>query len=214
MVIKNLKPDDLMKFRAEGSVLVGSFFRYRKLEGQGRDDTEGIKGVDLKVKGPLSIRGDNLGKLVSYVKVKGPFKINIGGTLTIKDATLLPDAYIFCTSLKVRIEFGAAHYKIVDVLRFGETLFRSLHETDNDVFYWAHGRAVYGGHKDPVTTPEELANLGSFNINEFDIDDYFRKPAKYAEEQEYRFVFLTRRQPVPEQTIIFNKELVDCCYFL
>ena len=215
MIIKNLKSADLEGFKNEGIVLIGSFSKYRKDEGPGRDDTEGIKGVDIKTNEPIQIKGDDLGKLVSagYVKVKGPFNINIRGSLILKNANLLPDAYLFCTSLKVVEKFGQSHYNILEIPRFGEIIFDSLRKIDNEVFDWAHERVAYGGVKNPITTVKQLKDIGDFNINEFSIYDCFCKPAKYSKEEEYRFVFLTKKQPVPEKTFIQNKNLINCCSF-
>jgi len=215
MIIKNLKPVDLEDFKNRGALLIGSFNKYRNDEGPGRDNAEGIKGVDIKTNEPIQIKGDDLGKLVSagYVKVKGPFNINIRGSLILKNANILPDVYLFCTSLKIVEKFGQSHYNILRILRFGEIIFDSLRKIDNELFDWAHGPVVYGGAKNLITTAKQLKDIGDFNINEFDPYDCFCKPAEYSEEEEYRFIFLTKKQPIPEKTLIENMELIDCCSF-
>jgi hypothetical protein len=218
MITKNLKPEDLVSFKNEGAVLIGSFSRYRKIVGPGKDEAEGTKGVDIETNEWQKIKGDDLGKFVSagYVKIQGSgYLINKGGgKLIIKNANLLPDVYIFCTSSKVVEKFGESHYNILEISRFGEILYEELRKIDNELYDWAHGRVVYGGAKNPITTMKQLRDIGDFNINEINIYDCFCKPAKYAEEEEYRFVFLTKKQPVPEKTIIKNTNLVNLCSFI
>jgi hypothetical protein len=156
IVIKNLKPKYLQSFKKKGTVLISSFNRCREYEWIGKDETEGIKGVDIKTHEPLQIKGDDLGKFISYVKVQGQGSINIGGSLTIKNANLLPDTYIFCTSLILNNTFGRSHYNILDIQQFGGILFDSIREIDNEVYDWAHGQVVYGGAKNPITTVKQL----------------------------------------------------------
>jgi len=215
VLIKNIESQYLKRSQNDGTVLMGSFSKYRKIEGPGQDETEGTKAVDIKTQEPVQIKGNDLGKLVSksYVKVQGPFSINIHGSLILNNANLLPDAYLFCTSLKLVKKFGQAHYKILNISKFGKILFDSLRKIDNDVFDWAHGRVEYGGAKNRITTAKQLRDLGDFNINEFKISDCFCKPIKYIEEDEYRFVFLTKKQPIPESTLVHNMDLVKCCSF-
>ena len=216
MIIKNIRSKYVNSFRHKGLVRIGSFSQYRKDEaGIGKDMAEGTKRLDISINEPLQFSGNELGKLISsrYVKVQGTGQINIKQSLIVNSANLLPDVYLFCASLKIINKFGEGHYNIEDAIKFGEIIFNELNKIDSEVYDWAQGLVKYGRAKDPVKTYKQLGDLGDFNVNEFNINDCFCKPIEYAEEEEYRFVFLTKKRSVPEETYIRNKNLISCCSF-
>ncbi len=129
----------------------------------------------------------------------------------------IPDAYIFCVSKKIREKYGDSHYRIADHKTFGEMIFASLKRADPLVYCMHFNRVVYGGPKDfQVRYASDLSKLlKDYNLSEANILDYYLKPAKYNDDQEYRNVFLTSNPDVKEFIDIeCDLETINaCCAF-
>lgn len=214
-LVKNLKIEYLEQFRNTGEVLVRSIASFRTMGGYGQEEKEGIKNTDIciDVGGPKEFKATELGRFISTFKLEGTGSMEINGKLIIKDKTILPDAYVFCASYKTINEFGGANYKIVSISRFAQTLFESIHKVDKEVYYWMMAPVIYGGAKDPIETLEELKNLGNYNVNIATMLDCFYKPSSHQDEEEFRFVFFTKKKSIEQKMAIHNKNLIKCCSF-
>lgn len=214
-LVKNLEKVYLEKFKDTGDVLVSSIARFRMIESYGRDEKEGVKSTDISIDlgGPTQFKATDLGRLISYFKMTGTGTIEVNGKLIIKDKTFLPDAYVFCASYKPVNEFGGSNYNIVNVSRFAQTLYESIRKEDKEVYYWMMAPVIYGGAKDTIKTLEELEKLGNYNINIATMLDCFFKPLSFKDEEEFRFVFFTKKHLDDERITIHNKNLIKCCSF-
>jgi hypothetical protein len=72
---------------------------------------------------------------------------------------------------------------------------------------------TYGRAKDPIKTLAELKTLADYNINAATALDCFYKASSFADEEEFRFVFFTRKQPIKSALAIHSMNLVKCCSF-
>lgn len=208
-LIKNLGSFYRLGFRQLGSVLVGSFLRYRYLEGHSGDKDEGIKGFSFAPEENTTLYGDKLNSILPGRFVNGDsFQVR---QLNIKYT--IPDAYVFCVSSQIDTSFGNSHYKIINYSGFGQVLFETLRTIDNQVYYWKLGKVEYGGLKDPIHTLAELYSLKGHDFINATYDDYFHKSSKYARDNEYRFVFFTRNSFVPKNVQINNMALTSFCTF-
>ena len=214
-LVKNPKKEYLDKFRETGEVILSSITRFRTMGGHGQDEKEGVKKTDIciDVGGTEEIKANELGRFISYFKMEGTGSIDISGKLVIKDNAFLPDSYIFCASYKALDAFGGSSYEIVDIPRFGQTLFESIRKADKEVYSWMMAPVTYGGAKDPIKTLEELKKLGNYNINVATMLDCFFKSSSFKDEEEFRFAFFTKKKPIDMITIIHDTNLVKCCEF-
>ena len=214
-LVKNLNNQThLENFKKAGEVLISSINRFPTMKGPGKDEKEGTKSTDICIEQGGQFKGEELGKLISHFNMEGTGTIDIRGKITIKDKAVLPDVYVFCASNKMLNKFGSVHYKIVNIPRFAQTLFESIRkQVDDKVYYWMMAPVVYGGAKDPVKTLKELKSLSNYNINIATMLDCFYKPSSFKDEEEFRFVFFTKKQPIEQKITIHNKNLIKCCSF-
>ena len=70
---------------------------------------------------------------------------------------------------------------------------------------------IYGGAKDTINTLEELKKLGNYNINVATMLDCFYKSSSFKDDEEFRFVFFTKKQPIDTIMTIRNTNLIKCC---
>lgn len=215
-LVKYLKAEHLEKFVNTGEILISSIARFRTMEGYGKDEKEGIKNSDICIElgEPTVFKATELGKLIAHFKLQGSGSIEVNGKIIIHDKTYLPDAYVFCTSYKPVNEFGRANYKIVNIPRFAQTLFESIRkEVDDGVYSWMMAPVIYGGTKDTINTITELRSLGNYNINMATMLDCFYKPLSFKDEEEFRFVFFTKKQTIEKMKLIHNRNLIKYCNF-
>jgi hypothetical protein len=212
VLIKNLNSEHLEMFRANGRVLLSSLKRLREKEGEGRDELEGVKSIELK---PTQSRTYTSKEISQFyppnISIQGGFfryeagsKINFG--------TRLPEAYVFCTSAYRLHRFGPSNYRILDVQRFGQVLFDSLRVRDPQVFGHAFGRITYGGMKDPIDDLQ-FAFQQNYSLKDLKLNDYYCKPICFASEGEYRYVFFTENDLIQDKMCIECMSLVTLCAF-
>jgi hypothetical protein len=207
LLIKNIDSKHLTEFITDGIIQLSSFSRCRILEGHARDPLEGIKGFRYSSGNFESFEGKELERLAPEITCKDTQTIKL---LSVSNS--IPDAYLFCTSLRILPSYNA-HYYIQNTLMFGKLVFESLRAIDSGVFFWSLNKVIYGGLKDLITNRKELELIQGKELKATKIDDYFYKPSTFSPDEEYRFVYFTNSKTISDSTIIRNKALLKYCKF-
>ena len=197
------------------SIRIGSVLYYRTIGDPAfRDEDEGEGAVVYKSKEPLDAETHN--RLFQYdgVQLAGGWKINTGGVPLISSKSTF-NPFIFSCSLvrrkgdipKVAKIFKKdAWYFIGDAWKFANSVSEELRNylinVSNDIEMSKEvkgklerlellpvlGKIKYSNESKERVVDDELAK--SFDPNLIQLEPYFTKPKSYADEQEFRFIWI------------------------
>jgi hypothetical protein len=200
-------------FRNEGTLRVQNIAKYRAIGDVREDNTEGIVTSVIQGTGVLTREQakEALGVDVRSIIFKPGWKGRIKHNLH------LPNGYMVCVSAMLGSHllkrFGVDDYfTITNVDLFRDSLARAIGDRIR-LEITAFDRVVYVSQKELSFTVAQLSTPGG--IRRAHLSDFFRKASSYAIEAEYRFIFLTDEQDVPEflDVQLTQAEIFGCCMF-
>ena len=213
------------------SIRIGSFLYYREIENETfRDEDEGQGSVVYKSNEPLTEEIHNKVFADSNIRLTNGWTINTGGAPLISEKSSF-NTFIFCCSLldspKEIPEFKSKFkkervYFIKDIWKFVDGISIKIRDKIVKEYYLnpetfsfdenklkklqvlpVIGKVTYTDEsKDRIVTEEHVE---SFNPFTFDLKTAFRKPARFAHEKEFRFIWVINLGDIYSD----NKEDVD-----
>jgi len=189
---KYLKNKYLQEFKEKGSVRINTLHNLWSENEKISDFWEGRRRLTVTAKKkPLSFTGEEFHQVVPKIKSSNlNVEIQLEKGTSIIQNQEVTNAFVFCVSLKLDVNlyknFGYdAHYKIVSLSSFAETLFEQINQIKVLRCYKAD-KVKYSNKKITLTDKNEILNK---NINDF-FEVCFTKPKKFRHEKEYRIVFV------------------------
>lgn len=209
-LIKNLAREHAAAFWNTGSVRVGTAFQYRTTEDEARRDVgEATTRLHIRPHETIRMSSSDFSKYIPPgIEIRNGF-VQMGTESAVHLTTEWPNCYMFCVSEQSQPKFGGASYRIVDPIRFRNLLFVALKDIDPGICYCRVDRVHYADT--PVLqTKADLVAQAPNRLSVPDRETYFHKPPSYANEREWRFVFVTD-SPTPLPQIVSCPVLHDCC---
>lgn len=198
------------------SIRIGSFQYYREIENEKfRDEDEGQGSVVYKSKEPLTEKVHNQIFADSSLRMGNGWTIDTGGVPLISEKSSF-NTFIFCCSMldslkeipKFKRNFEKdSVYFIKDIWKFTDRISNEIHKNiikefkvNPSSFSFGEdkikrlqvlpviGKVTYTDEsKDRIVTEE---NSKDFNPWTFDLKTVFRKPTKFSNEKEFRFIWV------------------------
>jgi hypothetical protein len=217
ILYKYLRKEHLLKFKADGSILINTLYNLREIEHEPiRDALEGHRGIKIRSdEKPLRLSGKEFHKMLPMLEMnkqaekKIIFDIDNGAQFNMQIA----NAFVFCTSLELNRSlyerFGYdAYYKITKPMDFAEVVYEKLNQVVTikyfklDVVKYADKPIIMtNSNKDQILTDPDNQYLSTC----------FTKPKRFSAEQEFRMVFIPQSAREIEQIILTCPKLKKCC---
>jgi hypothetical protein len=214
-LFKNLSNQYLERFLAYGEVALRPFRYFARIEDVRGDHLEGTRGLTIRdATEPIHFTTDEFwtpGNIV--IRSLGrPAPIDIAPSATVNNLEQLPAGYLFCVSESIQPQFGEAAYSINDAEIFKDILSASLSKEGQRISYAGFDRVRYGEHKDVIRDTSMAKAINASLRRAIHRDDYFLKPSTYANEREWRFIFLLEEgEETQDLLIVQEKALLSVC---
>ncbi len=212
---KNLPNQYLDRFLAYGEVALRPFRYFAEIEDVRGDRLEGKRGMTFRATESMHITSNEFftaSNLIIRSTTGRPVPIDVSPGAIVDTLELLPAAYLFCVSESIQPQFGEAAYSISDAEIFKNILYAALCKKGQRICYAGFDRVRYGGHKDPIRDGSMAKTISATLRREVSVDDYFLKPSPYANEREWRFIFLLEEEEeIQDPLIVREKELLSVC---
>lgn len=219
IVYKYLEKKYLLDFKNNGTIHLNTLYNLRSEKGGISDEFEGLQRlrIDPRRK-PTSFSSEQVSKL--YPQVHFGEKITKNAMTIMPHAhvisnTEVPDAFVFCASLKLDERLGKkwdydAYYKIIDPIRFAETVYWKLDE-DICLSCLKLDRVKYENKEIGLTNKNKNKILNTKSNNFWDI--CFTKPKKFSDEEEVRIMFVPEHAKEIKPRLLTCVELREFCKF-
>jgi hypothetical protein len=213
---KYLSRENLSLFREKGTIRINTLYNLRKEVEKIKDGYEGLNEVAIGSETEdLTFCAKKLTDIFPNRArlLDDQLKICLKKGVYFEDNNIVENAYVFCMSLKLDNRIGAeldynAHYTIINVSVFADTLYRKLNEISTIKGYIIR-HVKYENKKIVATKLEEISAIKKPEPLEI----CFSKPTAFSSEHEVRILFVPQFQQDIVTRIIDCPELRSYCVF-
>ena len=220
VVYKYLEKKYLLDFKDKGIIRVNTLYNLRTKEKESiHDEFEGLQRLRVDPKNePSKFSNKQAHELFPQVNFQEGITndaITIMPNAHVVSNTEVADAFVFCTSLKFDDQLGKkwnydSHYMIIDPFRFAEIAFWELYDKVTLLCFKAD-KVKYTDKEITITNQNKNAVLANNSRSFWDI--CFTKPKKFADEKEFRIVFVLEYPKKIEPLLLTSLKLLKCCKF-
>lgn len=225
-VYKYLKKDYLEQFKEKGTIVIGNIEWYRDIENEKiQDPLEGRTKYCIHAgREPIELSIEQVNAITNDYYISS--KLRIAPNSYFEDYLNVPNAFVFSTSYRfdrnLMKKFGCdAYYKITDIKQFAKTIRKELNKQHQLLFSvakkvsYVKTKEIYvtNNNKNTVIRTTPYNKSKSDKIKTIYIEDYFTKPDAFAEEKEFRFIFVPKKLIGKKPVYLKCTELIDCCDF-
>jgi hypothetical protein len=220
VVYKYIEKKYLLDFKDKCVIRINTLYNLRSEKKKSiRDEFEGFQRLRVDPKNEpakfSSEQGRELFPQVHFGEGITKDAITIMPNAHVVSNTEVPDAFVFCASLKLDDQLGKkwncdAHYRIVDPFQFAEIAFGELNNQVTLRCFKAD-KVKYTDKEITITNQNKNETLSSISRSFWDI--CFTKPKQFADEMEFRIVFIPEYPRKIEPILLTSLKLRKCCEF-
>jgi hypothetical protein len=215
ILFKNLGGEFVEQFWSDGKVALRPLGYFATVEDERRDVLEGNRGIVIKAAEKMDLTTNEFWTAETFAirsTVGRPVPIQISPGARVSTSEVMQKAYVFCVSEARVSKYGEAAYRIDEAERFKEILCAAMTRRGIAISHAEMRKVAYGGQRDPIGDFASAKKALSTLRAGLRIDDYFLKPSGYAEDREWRFVFLPESGEANENPLVIaDKELLKVC---